>query len=51
MPASQQATFSPDDEVYVRTPDGTKKVGTIVKVYKVDNKWRYIVQFFNGEQV
>jgi len=30
-------------------PDGTKKVGTVVEVNKLGNKWRYVVQFFDGE--
>jgi hypothetical protein len=32
-------------------PDGTKKVGTVVEVDKLDDKWRYVVQFFDGEDV
>jgi len=46
-----QPRFNPDDQVYASMPDGTKKVGTVVEVNKLGNKWRYVVQFFDGEDV
>ena len=38
-----QPRFNINDIVSATGPDGSEKTGTIVKAYKLDERWRYVV--------
>jgi hypothetical protein len=41
----QQQKFKTNDRVSVHLPDGKRRTGTVIEVYALDTKWRYVVKF------